>query len=135
MIEDEAVEGLVEVRRHFEPVLESAPAARRFAKEVARQWGLASLVEKIELAVSELAANAVLHARSRFVLVLSRDEAGLRISVTDGKPSDVADPGLPAPDASGGRGIPIVSAISDRWGVDLGGEGKTVWAEFSVDGS
>jgi len=49
-------------------------------------------------------------------------------------------PALPverAPDLAvrGGRGIRLVSAIADKWGVEMRGEaGKTVWAEFRASG-
>jgi hypothetical protein len=41
-----------------------------------------------------------------------------------------------APDFSvrGGRGIKLVSAIADKWGVEVrGADGKTIWAEFRAN--
>jgi serine/threonine-protein kinase RsbW len=31
----------------------------------------------------------------------------------------------------GGRGLVIVQALSDRWGVQVTDSGKTVWCEFA----
>ncbi len=31
-----------------------------------------------------------------------------------------------------GRGLLLVEAVSDRWGVDSAGLGKTVWCEFDL---
>jgi hypothetical protein len=39
----------------------------------------------------------------------------------------------PAPDSESGRGLVIVEALADRWGVELGPRPrKTVWAECGV---
>ncbi len=47
------------------------------------------------------------------------------------------NPRLPAPvvfsdDATSGRGLAMVDALSRRWGVGRQGGGKTVWAELAV---
>lgn len=83
--------------------------------------------------VTELVANAVRHARplpGNVIRVAWRlvGEA-LEISVTDG-----GSPGLPvvrpySTDATGGRGLAIVSALASQWGVDSQQGGpRSVWA-------
>lgn len=109
-------------------------------------WGVArgtGPYDAVTLVVSELAANAVLHG-----LVPGRD-FGLRmvydIQPTDGRAAVVvrvevsdAHPAQPAhlrraPDEDGGRGLVLVDAVADRWGVrERTGPGKTVWAECAV---
>ncbi len=78
------------------------------------------------LLLDELAANAVQHAGTLFTVTLSLDEVTLRGAVRDDNPR----PPLlrePALDGIGGRGIFMVSALVDRWGVDRHpGDGKTV---------
>jgi hypothetical protein len=34
--------------------------------------------------------------------------------------------------ATTGRGMALVDGLSDRWGVDAAGDGKTVWCEVSA---
>ncbi|AZM80211.1 ATP-binding protein [Streptomyces sp. KPB2] len=87
--------------------------------------------------VAELAANAVLHGRvpgRDFRLALRLLPGGtLRIEVTDARGDRV--PRLPDPAADEeecGRGLRIVAAYADRWGVDTGpAPAKTVWAELA----
>jgi two-component sensor histidine kinase len=79
------------------------------------------------LVVSELAANAVKHARTPFQVAITADEP-IRIEVIDQAPITpaVTDP------SKHGWGMRIVRQLSDRWGVDqIEGDGKIVWAEVS----
>jgi serine/threonine-protein kinase RsbW len=81
----------------------------------------------IELAVSELVANAVEHAGSggSVALTVQRNGAVL-VEVSD------LDPmwGSRSRHELGGRGLGIVDTVADRWNVDWTGTGKTVRAEF-----
>lgn len=89
--------------------------------------------------VAELSSNAVLHGRVRgrdFRLVLRLHTDGtLRIEVTDARGDRV--PRIPdsvAVDAESGRGLRLVAAYADRWGVDEAPPNcKTVWAELAPD--
>lgn len=84
-----------------------------------------------------MAANAVLHGRVQgrdFRLTLTLHDAGLRIEVTDTRCERFPTGGLrpPADDAESGRGMLLVEALADRWGVRTGPFPlKTVWAEVT----
>jgi anti-sigma regulatory factor (Ser/Thr protein kinase) len=110
------------------PVAGSVPAARHFCAEAVESLGAGQSAPEAELLVSELAANAVLHARTPMrVSVLRRDEQ-VRIEVRDD------DPNLPrrlTPDplAMHGRGVMLVDTLSTAWGVNGNQRGKTVWFE------
>jgi anti-sigma regulatory factor (Ser/Thr protein kinase) len=56
----------------------------------------------------------------------------VEVRVTDGG-AESRTPRLCAvpPEASSGRGLGIVAALADRWGVDRDGLGQCVWAELS----
>jgi anti-sigma regulatory factor (Ser/Thr protein kinase) len=116
-----------------------ARLARLLAAEQLRAWGLpATVIERTEHVVAELAANAVFHGRVhgrdfRLGLVHDASAGRLRIEVTDAR-GDLRPGHRPnaAPDAESGRGLLLVAAYADRWGTDdFPPSGKTVWAEIT----
>jgi anti-sigma regulatory factor (Ser/Thr protein kinase) len=89
------------------------------------------------LVLSELLTNALQHARvpgrqvaTRFV----RTEDGtVRIEVHDASPVRPEVRSYEDLYASGGRGLGLVGALSERWGVsERAGVGKSVWAELDA---
>ena len=93
----------------------SVRQARRFIRGVLHDWELEELVDTVELLTSELATNAVLHARTDFAVVASRTRAGIRVDVLDG--SEVtARVRQPSATAGTGRGVNMVAAMADKWG-------------------
>ncbi|HEX5299548.1 MAG TPA: MEDS domain-containing protein [Streptosporangiaceae bacterium] len=107
-----------------------APAtARHFAVAALREWGLADVADAAALVVTELAANAIVHAGSAFTVILSGRGDVLRIAVRDGCP-------LPAEGQAALMPLPLhglgaVDALAARWGVEsLGKAGKTVWVDL-----
>jgi anti-sigma regulatory factor (Ser/Thr protein kinase) len=116
--------------RTFELDPGEVAAARRFAAGVLKTWGCE--LDEVILAIGELAANAVLHARTHFAVILSMSDDGLRIEVADFNPRlPVAVE--PPPGAVSGRGLMLVQAVSRAWGVHPEATaGKRIWAEFSV---
>ncbi|MFG2296504.1 ATP-binding protein [Streptomyces sp. NPDC048603] len=114
----------------------SARHMRRVLRSFLDLWELPELADAAELALTELIANVVLHVGGRHCAVLIlRSPDGVRVEVSDQDPrparlartSDDADPL-----AEGGRGLLLVSAVTDRWGTDRRPGGKTVW--FECDG-
>uniref|UniRef100_A0AAU3GYN9 ATP-binding protein n=1 Tax=Streptomyces sp. NBC_01401 TaxID=2903854 RepID=A0AAU3GYN9_9ACTN len=129
--------------QQFTVLLSSTRRGARLARLLATahlgEWGLPT--EPAAHIVAELAANAVVHGRvpgRDFRLYLAvHHQAFLRIEVSDTQgyslppaPGSVeATPG----DAESGRGLLIVEALADRWGVDVGPvPRKTVWAELDL---
>ena len=82
-----------------------------------------------ETAATEIVTNAVLHGRRPITVEIEYDDARLRIAVTDSSPVSPTF-SLLDPTAVTGRGLLLVSSVSDGWGVDPGVGAKTVWAEF-----
>lgn len=100
--------------------------ARDFAQAAIRDWGAEPLATAIQLAVSELVTNAVVHGDGRIRLKLIQRPLEVVVEVFDdglGKPA--MGPDVPASD--GGRGLRIVEAVSARWGVEANEGGKVVW--------
>ena len=94
------------------------------AREALAPWPR-DTVETVELIASELATNAVRHAHTSFAMTIEAN-GEIRVEVSDsggGRPTALS----PEPRDLTGRGLRIVEALSDAWGVTLRPEGKTVW--------
>ncbi|MFJ3878495.1 ATP-binding protein [Streptomyces sp. NPDC090077] len=111
-----------------------ARQARQLAVEKLLAWGMPT--DGPALIVAELAANAVTHGRvpgRDFLVVLSLAGGALRIEVVDTCRDRI--PLLRDAGASdeGGRGLAVVEALADRWGVEQGPPPrKAVWAEVDL---
>jgi anti-sigma regulatory factor (Ser/Thr protein kinase) len=115
----------VSTQAHFPNETVSVAAARRFIVRALDDVP-AGLRERAELIVSELATNAVRHAQSGFSIAVKEADGTVRVEVTDtgsGQPKTR----LPEPLEPSGRGLLIVGAMSDDWGVTECQVGKTVW--------
>jgi anti-sigma regulatory factor (Ser/Thr protein kinase) len=110
----------------FTPDPDQVGAARRLATSGARAWGVAA--DDMVSVVSELAANAVQHGRSRFTVSLGYDGSCITIEVADDNPRLPAL--VPATAvALSGRGLGVVDSLASNWGARPSGDGKVVWAE------
>jgi anti-sigma regulatory factor (Ser/Thr protein kinase) len=117
------------------PQVGSARAGRRAVAAVLAGWGLPSYaVDDAVLIVSELVANAVLHAREEVSLELevTLGESWLRVSLADGSAVRPLAREAARGDESG-RGMAIVNALSDRWGVEDHQGGKRIWFDVDLD--
>jgi anti-sigma regulatory factor (Ser/Thr protein kinase) len=123
--------------RDFPAVPPQAREARRF---LAALLGGRQDADEAVLCLSELVGNACLHSRSRepggrFTVRVQRDDARLRVEVTDeGGPwaltahADAQQPN--------GRGLLIVSQLATAWGrAGDAGMGWTAWFEFAGPGA
>ncbi|MEU6393813.1 ATP-binding protein [Streptomyces sp. NPDC046939] len=131
-----------EFAMRFTSTPRGARLARRLVAHRLDEWGhpyTAPSNEALALITAELTANAVLHGHipgRDFHLRLTLAEDALRIEVTD----TCAEKHLPAtfsaPDSmsESGRGLLLVAALADDWGVTprRAAPGKTVWAELRV---
>ena len=112
------------------PAPDSVRRARRAARESCADLD-ASTSADVELIVSELATNAVMHAHTPFHLEIDRDEFSVRIEVVDGN-DDVPVPGE-STDPTGGRGLEVVDRLATEWGAVLVPRGgKHVWARLDL---
>ncbi|WP_455362630.1 SpoIIE family protein phosphatase [Streptomyces sp. SYSU K21746] len=106
--------------------------ARRFTARTLRSWGVTEQVDTILLVVSELVTNALVHTHGQVRLDLTLAGDHLRVAVSDASPRTPAKPASLDWEATGGRGVLLVEAMSARWGsVPLSG-GKQVWGEISL---
>ena len=117
----------------FEPDPASSREARRRVAGVLEDAALEAAAATAALVVSELATNAVLHARTPFEVRVRVERAVIRIEVHDQTVRKPA-PRLFSDEATSGRGLRLVQEVCDAWGVDpdADGRGKTVWAEVPI---
>jgi anti-sigma regulatory factor (Ser/Thr protein kinase) len=135
----------------------SVGTARDFCLSTMRRWGVQDRGDDMAVVVSELLTNALRHgvphaqsqsqsqhqvqaragagaAPSRWPVRLALVQPGHFVLCAVADPS----PRLPEPKepdylAESGRGLHVISALSDRWGCTAPTEaGKVVWALFSV---
>lgn len=118
--------------REFPNVPNAVTDARRFTIRVVGDVGR-HVSEDIAVMVSELASNSVRHGNSQFTVDVERDDHRIRVAVTDAAPGE---PTVchPTPRQPSGRGLQIVGALADDWGVTprRDGPGKTVWFTVSL---
>ena len=115
----------------FAPEPSSTRDVRRMVVVALEAADLHDLVTAASLVVSELATNAVLHARTPFVVRLRVRRTVLRIEVQDGSRAAPVMRHF-SNQATSGRGLRLVDGLSRAWGVDpvSGPAGKVVWAEI-----
>ncbi|MEU8700495.1 ATP-binding protein [Streptomyces sp. NPDC048680] len=126
------------LHKYFDARRRSVGQARRFVLATLASWDVTGEpAEDIRLCVSELATNALGHGTRRghgFLVRLCADENGVRLEVHDSR--DASSESLPwvrrASDTdTSGRGLCIVGALADAWGVeDRDPYGKVVWSRF-----
>lgn len=119
-----------------------ARLARRLVSHRLNDWGhpyTTPVNETLTLITAELTANAVRHGHipgRDFHVQLTLAEDTFRIEVTDTRAEKQPSPTPPTPGSlsESGRGLHLVAALADDWGVTPrpAAPGKTVWAELRV---
>jgi len=126
-----------EVSREFEPDTLAVSQARRFLRQALQDLlgddDGSELADTLLMAANELTTNAVLHARTEFVVRVVVDAVRVRVEVTDGN-SRVPQPCLAPADATSGRGLAIIDGSGLQRGIDRHPGGKTVWLQAQRGG-
>ncbi|WP_436786580.1 ATP-binding protein [Yinghuangia sp. YIM S10712] len=115
----------------------SVPQARALLSAAFARWALSEEVaESARLIVSELVTNAVRAGNHtdrgvRVAFTLDAARGVLRIEVSD---AGGGEPHVRSPesDETCGRGLLLVDALAQEWGVQQDDRGKTVWAELKA---
>ncbi|MFF7646613.1 ATP-binding protein [Streptomyces canus] len=131
-----------EFAMRFTSTPRGARLARRLVSHRLSEWGhpyASPTNETVTLIAAELTANAVRHGHvpgRDFHLSLTETAPGstLRVEVTDTRAEKLPAPGTQPLDCESGRGLLLIDALADNWGVTgrPNGPGKTVWAEFNA---
>ncbi|MFE7977873.1 SpoIIE family protein phosphatase [Streptomyces shenzhenensis] len=116
-------------------VPEAVRHARRFTLRTLRSWAVpADARDAVLLVVSELVTNALVHTAGQVRLDLTLINHRFRVAVADASPRTPVKPTSLGWEATGGRGILLVEAMSAAWGTVPAGGGKQVWAELVLGG-
>jgi len=116
----------------------SIPVVRKFTRKALIDWKCEERAYDVLLCVTELATNALRHGVPpgrgfRVQIFLERMEMALRIELHDSGDGEVrAADAVPDGEDEGGRGLLLVSALADKWGVADRKPGKIVWCEFTL---
>lgn len=118
------------------PVAGAPGRARTLVTDCCRSWDVSHILEPATLIVSELATNAVEHARTDLVVTVSLPRQYLHIAVRDASTrlpvatpvdhyrTDRADSSVPIR----GRGLHLIDEYATAWGSMPTADGKVVWA-------
>jgi len=123
----------------FRRVLSARPEAVSKARHTVRALPVAAAARNtLELLVSELVSNSIIHAglteRDPVQVQITTRSDRVRLAVRDPGPGfaapsiDAGDPLMP-----GGRGYVLIDAMADAWGIDDDASGCTAWCEVVVD--
>ncbi|MFF4104123.1 ATP-binding protein [Streptomyces sp. NPDC001903] len=113
--------------------LAATPEAARSARRALSEAGIGSaLADDARLLVTEAVSNAVRHTVSTHIRMVVDFEAGsdrllcaLRDEAPHLGPAHQAPAGCPKRES--GRGLGLIAALSQSWGVATDGAGKWVW--------
>ncbi|MFC7386329.1 ATP-binding protein [Sphaerisporangium rhizosphaerae] len=113
----------------------SVRRARQFTQDLLGEDHPA--VDDAVLAVSELVTNSLRHSRSGEVggtvtLTIRWSDTAIRIEVTDEGSSTNAPRVRDEPEAEGGRGLQIISALAKEWGTSHHGPNVTLWCDIAI---
>ena len=108
--------------RDFELRVEAVPEVREFVRDALAG---SPLTDDVTLIASELASNVVRHAQTEFTVSVALHDV-VRLEVSDGSSIIPAVEEL----SESYRGLRLVQAAADDWGIELTKTGKKVWVEF-----
>ena len=121
----------IEDRRFFPPTPASAGAARRFVDAALSEPDVMAVGYAATMLVSELVANAVLHAGTPLEVVVAVDGDRVRVEVHDGSGRLPVRKHYSSLSATG-RGLTLVDSMSVAWGAEPTVTGKVVWFELDA---
>ena len=118
--------------RHVECLLRDLPdarVARSLIRKAVSEWGFDGVADDAMQVAHELCVNGLTHGRSECRLRAFVDGDGIRVEVEDAN-ERIPVVALGPVEALSGRGLPLVAALADDWGVESTVDGKVVWARF-----
>ncbi len=121
------------VTRRFAHDPKEIARARQMVRSQLEAWGLEDQPPALELAVSELATNAVVHGEGLIDVCIAISEGSVRLEVGD-EGTLGERPALRHDSTEGGWGLRLVEDLSDDWGSGRDGRRTHVWMERRTQG-
>nr|WP_265558827.1 PAS domain S-box protein [Streptomyces hygroscopicus] len=110
---------------------DSVRRGREFLDKTLGTWDCADSIDDARLLLSEVLTNAVQHAQGPVGVHVCRTDTDLTVEVSDRSPH-LPQPRLAAEDEESGRGLLLVRALADDWGVRPTDYGKTTWFSLKL---
>jgi anti-sigma regulatory factor (Ser/Thr protein kinase) len=104
--------------------------ARHWIVQCCREWQCDDLADPAALLLTELVTNVFLHARTECLIDAVFDYPVLAVTVRDGDDQELLVR-LPSDSAEEGRGLAIVDALADAWGIQQADGTKSVCFQLS----
>ncbi|MBH5337571.1 ATP-binding protein [Streptomyces pactum] len=130
---------VLEIRLH-RAELSGVADVRRRLRTLLDHWGAPGRADAAELLISELVTNALVHSGGGAVVTATLDAEGggrgparLHVEVRDftgRRPTPRPPTPEGAEEGTSGRGLLLVNALADAWGVRPQGVGKVVWFDL-----
>jgi anti-sigma regulatory factor (Ser/Thr protein kinase) len=112
------------------PRAQEVGRARHWFRDCLRTWQDEEEVADAEAVFAEVAANAVQHGRGRVTVTVQLSQGAVRCDIRDGGWRSPRLMAARQPELEHGRGMVIIAALADNWGVRRHLLGKTVWFEI-----
>ena len=121
--------------------ISSVTRARNDVRSLLRAWRLTAVEDDVALVVTELVGNAVRHGSGEVKVVVLLHDHCLRVEVHDAghvvPVAAVATARTSRPEqehghGENGRGLRIVAALSQQWGIVEHGGGLLAWCEMAL---
>lgn len=118
----------------FEATPREVPALRRIMRQHLTHWGLLGVLAPAQLCVSELVTNVIKHVGIGVpaTLAVSMKGTNLHLEVQDPSVDQLPTLGQAEAEAEGGRGLALIDAMSEKWGVRLTSTGKATWCQLAT---
>ncbi|WP_327189483.1 ATP-binding protein [Streptomyces xinghaiensis] len=118
----------------FRAAPEEVIGLRRVMRLHLGMWGLPELVDVAQLCVSELVTNVIRHVGigTPTGLTVSMRDTNLRLAVHDPDSRSLPVQRPADTEAESGRGLSLIAALAEAWGVEPGPSGKTTWCELAT---
>ena len=117
------------VTRHFAHDPKEVARARRLVRTELEAWDLVADMPALELAVSELVTNAIVHGRGQVEVHMQDLDGCVRLEVRNEGTVGASRPTVRNDAANGGWGLRLVEGLSDTWGTWCDDGSTHVWME------
>ncbi|MEV7628232.1 ATP-binding protein [Actinoplanes sp. NPDC089786] len=119
------------IRVRFRPVPDACRQVRHLVVQTCSAWQHSEAASTASLVATELVANVVRHAHTTMEFTFGIRDNRICLTVRDGS-RRLPRPSEPGVTETGGRGLRLVRALTQSWGVHPYADGKVVWTHLGL---